>query len=324
MEITVIIAVRNRETLLPLTLGSIAAQTRLPDHLIIVDNASTDNTAAVASEWARAHGSIDTTVISESIPGAAAARNAGLRAATGGDGSYVMFFDSDDLMHPGHLERVAKALAERPDTDLLYFDIAIRDSDGWTQVKSVPGDAPLIRSHIFHACISTQRYVARKSLIERAGGWDETLPRWNDYELGLRLAVEARSPRKLTGEPTVTVISHPDSITGTSYSKDSTAIRRALDAMRRTLAAAGLTQDLRYLRGRRAIVAALFAREGAADPASALLSDATEGAPRRDRAALRLIYMVTLLAGRGGAAAAAWLLAPPRPRRETRLTRNRH
>lgn len=319
MEINVIIPVRDRASLIVATLDSVAAQTRRPDRLIIVDNGSTDATAEVVSGWMSTHPEINTTLLSESKPGASAARNRGLREIPDAEEQYVMFFDSDDLMHPTHIRRIADYLAKYPDTDLLYFDIAMRDPDGWTTVKSTPGEDPLIRSHIFHSILSTQRYAALVSLVNRCGGWDEELPRWNDYELGLRLAVNASAPRKLAGEPTVTILPHADSITGSSYSKDASILLKALDTMRRTLASGSMKQDLRYLHARRAIIAALFAREGAREIASSTLDDALDASQPGDRLATHLAYLVTRLTGHGGATIAGCLLSPPRPKRPTRL-----
>lgn len=322
MEINVIIPVKNRPEMLIRTLDTVAGQTRRPDRLIIVDNGSSDATPEKAADWIAGHPEINASLISEPKPGAAAARNRGLKEIPDSDETYVMYFDSDDLMLPRHIERIEKALEMYPGTDLLYFDLAIRDNDGWTQVKSVAGDAPLIREQIFHSALSTQRFIATVSLLRRAGGWDEDLTYWDDYELGIRLAVNAESPRKLTGEPTVVAISHPDSITGTSYSASAPMAIRALNSMRRTLAAAELRQDLRYLAARRAIVAALFAREGAREIAESTLDDALKAVVPRDTIALHLAYFVTRITGHGGAFIASWLLAPPRPKKHTRLSRN--
>lgn len=316
MDITLIIAVKNRAELLPRTLASVAAQTRRPDRLVIVDNGSTDATPEIISNWVKSHPDFMTVVAGELRPGASAARNAGLALAPEGKGCYVMFFDSDDIMLPRHIERVAKALERRPETDLLYFDIALRDADCWTRVLSTAGDAPLVREHIFHATLATQRYVALTSLLRRVGGWCEELPRWNDYELGLRLALAAGHPMKLTGEPTVVILPQENSITGTSFSRDADTLVKALDMMRRELAAAERRQDLRYLHARRAILAALFAREGAKAKARKTLDSAIEAAPTgRDALSLRLVYLTTRLFGSGGSAVASWLLAPRTPKR---------
>ncbi|MDE6588466.1 MAG: glycosyltransferase [Paramuribaculum sp.] len=324
MEITVIIPVRDRARLLPRTLESIAAQTRRPDRLIIVDNGSTDDTPVKAREFMTAHPEMRIDIISEPEPGAARARNAALRLVGTEPESYVMHFDSDDIMLPQHIERVVKALENRPDTDLLYFDVTMRDSDGWTQPKTCDGDAPLVRNHIFHCVLSTTRYAASADLLRRAGWWNESLPRWNDYELGLRIALAAEHPTKLTGEPMVVILTHDDSITGTSYSADAPVLIEALDTMRRALAEAGRKQDLRYLHARRAIVAALFAREGDRDNSRALLADALRAVPTvKDALKLRLIYTTVRLLGRGGGTLGAMLLAPPKPRHATRLRKER-
>lgn len=316
MDITVIIAVRDRAALLPRTLDSVAVQTRLPDRLVVVDNGSTDSTPEVIAGWAKSHPGITVITAEEPRPGASVARNAGLALAPDTDDSYVMFFDSDDIMLPLHIGRVAAALERDGAADLLFFDIAIRDADGWTTVKSTPGDAPLVREHIFHATLSTQRYAARVSLVRSVGGWNEDLPRWNDYELGLRLAVAASHAVKLTGEPSVVVLPQDESITGDGYAKDADALNRALDCMRRTLAAAEMRQDLRYLHARRAILAALLAREGAREDGRRTLDEALKAsASGHDALALRLAWLSTRLTGRGGASIASWLLAPRTPRR---------
>lgn len=315
--ITLIIPVKDRPRLLTRALDSVAAQTRRPDMLVIVDNDSADDTPAAAREWAAAHPDLNVIIGEETRKGASAARNRGLalaREAGMTDDDTVMFFDSDDIMLPPHIERIAAAMERSGDTDLLYFDLAIRDDCGWTTVKSVSGEAPLMREQIFHSVLSTPRFAAKAGLLRRAGGWDEELPRWNDYELGIRLILSAASPLKLCGEPTAVSLPQAESITGLSYAKDAPALILALDKARRALAGAERSQDLRYLAARRAIVAALLAREGDGKDSEALLASALEGHTARDVMACRLAYLTTLLTGRGGAAVASWLLAPKRPK----------
>ncbi len=315
--ITLIIPVKDRRHLITRTLDSVAAQTRLPDLLVIVDNGSSDDTPAIVSEWAAAHPGINTIIGREEKPGASAARNRGVvlaREAGMTDSDTILFFDSDDIMLPSHIGRIAEAMDRSPGTDLLYFDLAIRDDCGWTTVKSVSGEAPLMREQIFHSALATPRFAVKAGLLRRAGGWDEELQRWNDYELGIRLILEAASPLKLCGEPTAVSLPQPESITGTSFAKDAAVLALALDKGRRALAAAGRTQDLRYLAARRAIVAALLAREGDASDSGKMLAEALEGRSGRDILALRLAYLATLTTGRGGAAIASLLLAPKRPK----------
>ena len=71
-DISIIVPVFNRSTIVTDTLDSIAAQTERPLALIIVDNNSTDDSLAVVTQWAVRHESPDfsVTVLSETTPGA--------------------------------------------------------------------------------------------------------------------------------------------------------------------------------------------------------------------------------------------------------------
>ena len=117
-EVSIVIPVRDRETLVGRTLDSVAAQTWRPLHLIVVDNNSADASVRKVSEWAGARASdtgLRVTQLQETRPGASAARNRGLEAVTG---RYVIFFDSDDEMMPGLVER---AMARVGDADIVYW-----------------------------------------------------------------------------------------------------------------------------------------------------------------------------------------------------------
>ena len=93
-RVSIIIPYYNRERLLERTLRSVKRQTYRPVEIILVDNASTDHSAAVARRFKEeAEDGMTVHLLRENTPGAAAARNCGLRAA---QGEYVYFFDSDD------------------------------------------------------------------------------------------------------------------------------------------------------------------------------------------------------------------------------------
>lgn len=82
---TVVIPYFNRESFLPRTLDSIAAQTFRPVELILVNNTSTDASERICREFAQKYDRPDFHVIlaSNNTPGAAHARNTGLRLAKG-------------------------------------------------------------------------------------------------------------------------------------------------------------------------------------------------------------------------------------------------
>ena len=79
--LTIVVPVRNRQDVVGRTLRSIAAQTLRPLKVILVDNASTDSTLQILRKWAdsAADSAIDVKILSETTPGASAARNRGLQ-----------------------------------------------------------------------------------------------------------------------------------------------------------------------------------------------------------------------------------------------------
>lgn len=96
-DVTVVMPAMNRAHLIGRALDSITAGTVQPKAVIVVDDASTDDTVAVA----RAHGA--EVIALEVNGGSGPARNRGIEAA---DTGWIAFLDSDDAWHPDHLETV--------------------------------------------------------------------------------------------------------------------------------------------------------------------------------------------------------------------------
>ena len=234
---TIVVPVLDRADMIMTTLDSIAAQTLRPLSVIVVDNGSTDATPEIVSKWIdrNSGNGISAMLLTEPRRGAAIARNTGLRRV---ESEYVMFFDSDDVMLPGHMERVTKALAERPDADMIRWEISRLDSDGWLE-RTEHNDSDPLRLHIMHSTYATARFAVRTYLIKESGGWDESLTTWDDLELGTRLLARRPVAIKLSGEPTVRTTVHPDSLTGPSFSSRAEAEIAALDIMERPGAVSG-------------------------------------------------------------------------------------
>ena len=106
--ISVIIPAYNREKLLPQTLESLLRQTLPAEEIIVVDDGSTDRTAAVAESFGE-----PVRVIHQENSGPAAARNRGFLESLG---EFIHFFDSDDLALPNKHEVQMKALQESEPT----------------------------------------------------------------------------------------------------------------------------------------------------------------------------------------------------------------
>lgn len=300
--LSIVVPVKNRQGVLTHTLDSIWNQPVLPQHIIIVDNGSTDSTLDTALKWAREHNHLSDSarisVISESHPGACAARNRGLELVST---DYVMFFDSDDIMEYGHLKHINDYLASHIETELLHWDLTCRDTDGWTSTKRSNADTyhELIREQILHSTLSTPRYCICTAVIKSSGAWNEKLMMWNDYELGIRLL--AHNPEiktaRLTNPPTVIHSESVDSLTGPTFSSRAQAHMEAFKSIYDTLSP---YPDLtKLLAGKAAVIAGCYRREGSKELAKQTIGWAKEILPRDHHRKLRLIYLTQLILGKG-------------------------
>jgi glycosyltransferase involved in cell wall biosynthesis len=308
-KLTIVIPVKNRAEIFERTLRSVAAQKLRPLKVVIVDNGSTDSTAETARKWcdAVAATGIDALLLGEDSPGVCAARNRGLAAVTT---PYVMFFDSDDEMLPGHTQRIADFFEANPGVDLLGFDAVEMDSDGWTEPRVVT-DSNVMRGHILHCSFATQRYAAATELVRAAGGWNEELPVWNDFEFGVRLLLHSGSTAFVHGDPGVVIHRSDNSISSVGFAAGATAMERAIEAAEASLAAAGRCADLEWTDARRMVLGALARREGNAEDARRIESKALARAKNlKKKLTLRLVGASVRLTGHGGCAIAAAMLCP--------------
>lgn len=297
-QLTVIIPVYNRAGIVRRTLDSLASQSVLPGRLIVVDNGSDDDSAEVVSQWLASHPEVNGCMMSCLKPGASAARNAGLaEVAT----EWTMYFDSDDEMLPGHIERLQSAVMGYPDIDLFGWDVGRLCPDGSKKIE--PFEPRDIAYHnLMHGTLATQRYAARTRLFVNAGGWNESLSTWDDIELGARMIAIRPRIRRLDGEPTVLILPQTESITGTSYGSRLSRYQTTLNQLK-----AGSYSGLKAHVGLKAmILAADIAKEGGVDVSELRqwALDCCEG--RYERLLLRCAYAYT----RSGARGCARILGP--------------
>lgn len=260
--IAVVIPVRNRAELVKRTLASIDAQRQQPAQVVLVDNCSTDGTLDVLRQWAK--GKPWVTVVTESRPGAAEARNRGLREVSQ---PYVMFFDSDDVMPPHHIADIMHGMKRAGMPDIGAFDMMLVGLDGKPRLKRFRrGNA--MRQQLFHCILSTLRYIVSTPLLRRIGGWEENLPAWDDYVLGVKLLINTESVAYLPLSQPVMAYSQSESITGTSFSGNAGQWEQALDTIGRMLPDA---RWQRIVNARRAILAGHYLKEGRPDLAKPLM-----------------------------------------------------
>lgn len=303
--VSVVVPVRDREKLLVRCLDSVRNQSYRPVRLIVVDNASADNSLKVALDWKGKYETDDfqVSVVSEEQPGAAAARNRGLLEV---DTERMLFFDSDDVMLPELLVTVMETFDRNPKLDMVYWRTAVINSKDEVIPKRFAFH-DLIRRHIYNAVLSTQAYALRTSFVKRAGGWNSRLMCWNDWELGLRLL--ANEPN-IKGIFRVLVHIYPqqESITGTDFHSRAGEWEKSIEAIEKDceLFPSPLRERvLQMMLYRRTILAAHYKSEGHPELAAPLL-DSALGSPllsKWRRRLLRYIYEYTAHGGR-----AAYLL----------------
>lgn len=294
-DITIVLPVHNRAGIVTDTLRSISLQQERPLSLIIVDNNSTDGTLDVVTRWAKSNegNGLDITVMTETTPGAAAARNKGLEAVTT---PYVMFFDSDDYMFSGHVKAFADAFRADPQLDIVGCDVLSTGLDGKDRILTF-SDSDMMFRHSFNAILSTQRYAVRTSFIRDAGGWEPSALGWNDFELGFRLLVNRPKCKKLGNDITVIVRRLEESITGTSFSATPEKWEHSLDLCDSTLTRAGYGNVA--IEMRRVVLAALYSREGSPSGDRLLKEVLRRQNAVSRRIMYRFAYRYTVIGGKG-------------------------
>lgn len=123
-KISVLIPAFNAEATLEMALLSVMNQTRPADEIIVLDDGSTDGTAAIASRFGpqvALHG--------QQNAGVATARNVLLRLAKH---NFVAFLDSDDVWHPCYLQQQCRAIERCPDAAAYYSKFqTVRRIEDW-------------------------------------------------------------------------------------------------------------------------------------------------------------------------------------------------
>jgi glycosyltransferase involved in cell wall biosynthesis len=125
LTISVLIVTRNRAEWLRDTLDSVTRQSRPPDEVIVVDNASTDHTRDVVSSFADR---LNVTYVHEPTRGIPHARNAAVRCATG---DIVAFVDDDCVADENWLRHIEVAFLRDPNIGAVGGEIGYdRVGDG--------------------------------------------------------------------------------------------------------------------------------------------------------------------------------------------------
>jgi glycosyltransferase involved in cell wall biosynthesis len=218
-QISVIIASYNYAHYISECISSVLMQDVPSLELIVVDNASTDNTDEVLAQF-----SSDPRLRyykNETNIGLAPNHNRGLELARG---QYILFVSADDRLLPGHLRRSLDYLEAHPRIDMVFGGAIFIDANSRPfDVRNMMGQLPAAYDggrNEFAAQLTEGCYIAWPSILARRELYDELGPLDNmtgaDYEMTVRWAAARKSFGYLR-TPSVCIRLHAPQASGRTY-----------------------------------------------------------------------------------------------------------
>jgi glycosyltransferase involved in cell wall biosynthesis len=184
--VSVVIPTHNRSKLLRRAVESVLTQTYDSYEVIVVDDASTDDTAELMNSFDDPRVRYLQHDINRH---ASASRNTGSRA---GVGKYIAYLDDDDEWLSDKLVKQIELIENAPPTvGMVYCWLDYIDAIGRTVVELHPS----VRGRVFGQVLDRQRLgnsstlIVRREVFEAVGGFDEELPRGNDGDFIRRVAL---------------------------------------------------------------------------------------------------------------------------------------
>ena len=239
--VAVVVTTYNHAHFLREALESVMRQTLSAVEIIVVDDGSQDDPAAVVAGFGRVH------LLRQANQGLSAARNSGLRQASA---DYIVFLDADDVLTPNAIEAGRACLLGHADAGFVYgahcrVDDRLRPLDGprYTAVGTEPYLDFLTGNLVgMHATVLYDRHR-----LLAAGGFDPNLRRCEDYDAYLRLSRR----HKVASHPAVVALYR---IHGRNMSSDSHEMLRWVEHVRALAYRRGSRTDAErraWVRGRR-------------------------------------------------------------------------
>ncbi|MEO5935993.1 MAG: glycosyltransferase family A protein, partial [Terriglobales bacterium] len=229
--VSVIIPTYNSESYIRETLASVFAQTYHNFEVMVVDDGSSDQTAAVVKSYGDR-----VTFVAQANQGPAAARNHGIRLAKG---ELISFLDSDDLWLPDKLEKQVRFMAEHPEYGLISTDMSIFDSRGIIEsgVKAKIykiKTGMVMRDLLFGNWIQTSGVMVRKECFATVGHFTVEKGLWGeDWILWMQIA--ARYPVYFMAESLAKIRQAPQSFSHHDPDAQFWSLFRALEILKQTI-----------------------------------------------------------------------------------------
>ncbi|MEL6748137.1 MAG: glycosyltransferase family A protein, partial [Pseudomonadota bacterium] len=188
--VTVVVPLYNEERFIGDTITSLKRQTVRNFRVIIVDDASTDRSAAIALKLVGGDTRFEV-ARHQRNSGLSASRNTGLRLATT---PYVTFLDSDDMLLPNSLELRLQAFGEHTDDALVGVYCGMSSAPENIDARFTPRSTEFTgryRDYINsdgEAPFNAHAPILRTAIVRQFGGFDEKLLRGcEDWDLWQRI-----------------------------------------------------------------------------------------------------------------------------------------
>jgi glycosyltransferase involved in cell wall biosynthesis len=186
--VTVVTAAYNMGGYIAETLDSILGQDYLNVESVVIDDGSTDNTAAVLARYAA---DPRVRVIRQANAGQTVAKNRGIAEARG---EFVAFCDADDVWDCRKLSRQVPEFLRADDVAVVFSEIDCIDAEGrpLPAVSMRRYDGHITAQLLIDNFVPFPSVVVRASVLHAMGGFDERLTMSIDYDLWLRISTRYR------------------------------------------------------------------------------------------------------------------------------------
>ena len=208
--VTVLIPAYNAAETIERALESALSQSYEPKEVIVVNDASPDNTAAIVEHYADRN--VRLISLKENL-GECGAMNAGIKQA---DGDYIAFLDADDEWCEGKLEKQLAILRQNPDLIFITSDGDFVKDDGEKISTVYDGAIPVAgpdawKMLLENNFVAKPCVVAQRKALLACNGFDQTLRLGGDQDMWIRLA--ALGPIAQIPESLVKIYLAPTSLT---------------------------------------------------------------------------------------------------------------
>ncbi len=183
--VSIVIPAWNAEEYVKEAVRSALAQTYPNIEIVVVDDGSTDGTKQALEEYSR---DPRCKYIYQANKGLAGARNTGIRESRG---RYIAFLDSDDMFAPDKIKDQVTILEGHPDFGVCYSDLThFTDTDPreYYHHRYTYPSGDILESLLHRQFVNPLTLIARRSVIDAHGMFNESFRRSEDWELWLRWA----------------------------------------------------------------------------------------------------------------------------------------